>query len=71
MFSVWLSFSFYIQALVYILMSFNDDMGYNEDEAEWSSMVIRIAFFAGVAFGAGVINWISNNHGRKLALILS
>jgi MFS family permease len=69
MFATWFNYSLYIEGMAFILLSFTEHM--SKDDEEFASAVIETSFFLGIGIGAGAISWVSNNYGRKLALVIS
>jgi MFS family permease len=65
---VWLSHSFYLEGLVYILMSFEETLP--NSEQKYSATIIETAYFLGIGIGSLTLSWYSNNFGRKPALLI-
>jgi len=63
---VWLSSSFYLEGLVYILMDFEKGL----DDAKYASATIETTYFIGIGVGSMILSWYSNNFGRKPALLV-
>jgi MFS family permease len=52
----------YLEGLVFLLLTYTED---NEEVA-----VIETSYFIGIAIGAVILSWVSNNYGRKLTLVI-